>query len=56
MYKKRGRKNKRPLKKEFEYLYYTLDLPAKEIAEKYNVKVNTIYMWASKFRKEEIKC
>ena len=53
MYKKRGRKNKKPQKAEFDYLYYTLDLPAQELAEKYGVKVNTIYMWATEFRKKD---
>lgn len=54
MYKKRkGRKQIRPSKTEFEYLYYILDMPGEEIAKKYNVKVSTIYNWAHQFREEE---
>lgn len=52
MYKKRGRKNKMPTQAEFEYLYYSLDLPAEELAEKYGVKTRTIYNWATEFRKK----
>ena len=56
MYKKRkGRKQIRPSKQEFEYLYYILDMSGEQIAEKYNVKVSTIYNWAHQFREEETK-
>lgn len=53
MYKKRGRKNKKPNKAEFEYMYYTLDLPAEELAKKYKVKTTTIYNWATEYRKKD---
>lgn len=53
MYKKVGRKNRRPTKTEFEYQYYIMDLSAEEMAKLHNVKPKTIYNWAVEFRKEE---
>lgn len=52
MYKKKGRKNRKPNKAEFEYLYYALDMSAEEMAIKYNVKPHTIYNWATEYRKK----
>lgn len=49
--RRRGRKNKTPNKEQFEYQYYTLQMPVKELAEFYKVKPGTIYNWASKFNK-----
>lgn len=51
-YKKRGRKLKKPSKKEFEMLYYEWNLSRKEMAKKYEVKEQTISNWATEFRKE----
>lgn len=51
MYKKRGRKVKKPNKAEFEYMYYILDMSGKEIAEKLGVKEHTVHNWASEYRK-----
>lgn len=53
MYKKKGRKNKMPNKTEFEYRYYILDQSAQEMAKDYGVKPQTIYNWATEFRKKE---
>ena len=53
MYKKRGRKIKKPNKAEFEYMYYILDMSAKEMAEKLGVKEHTIHTWAWEYRKED---
>lgn len=50
---KRGRKSKRPSKEQFEYWYYDLEMPAEEIAKIVGCKTDTIYNWASQFRKEE---
>lgn len=53
MYKRkpRGRKAKVPSKKEFEFLYYEMNLTAKELAERYDVALHTIYNLATKYRK-----
>lgn len=48
-----GRKSKRPIKYDFKLQYYTLNRTAKELADYYGVKENTIYQWARQFRKEE---
>lgn len=53
--KKPGRKSKRPIRYEFELNYYTLGRSAADLAEKYDVKENTIYQWAIQFRQEERK-
>ena len=45
-----GRKSKRPSKETFEYWYYDLKMSAVEIAEKCDVKTDTIYNWAHQFR------
>ena len=50
-FKPRGRKKKQPSKHEFDLLYYDLNLSAKELAERYDVALNTIYNWASEYRK-----
>lgn len=50
-YKPRGRAGKRPSKEEFDFLYYNLNLTAQELAERYQVKVPTIYNWATTYRK-----
>lgn len=52
-YKRKGRQTKAPPRAEFEFLYYDCDLPAKELAEKYNVRIETIYNWATKYRKTD---
>lgn len=52
MYKKRGRKNKKPNKTQFEYQYYDLNMSGEELARLYEVKPSTIYNWASDFRKK----
>lgn len=51
--KKRGRKTLRPTKEKFETLYYREDLSAEEIATIFKVNTQTIYNWASYFRKYE---
>ena len=53
MYKKRGRKNKKPQKSMFDYQYYVLDMSAKDMAEMYKVKEHTIYNWAAEYRKKD---
>ena len=53
MYKKRGRKNKRPSKEIFEHQYYTLGMTGEELAKLYEVKPTTIYNWAVEFRKKD---
>lgn len=55
MYKKKktGRKKKAPSKSEFEYKYYVLNQDAKILATEYGVKVQTVYNWASEYRKQE---
>lgn len=50
--KKKGRKSKRPIRYEFELNYYVLDQSAEDLAQKYNVKINTIYQWARQFKSE----
>lgn len=46
----KGRNSKRPIEAEFNLKYYTLELPAKELAKEYGVTENTIYQWAYYFR------
>lgn len=53
MYRKKGRKSKKPNKAIFEGLYYHSQSTINEIAEFYNVSIHTIYKWASEFRKED---
>lgn len=53
MKRKRGRPSKRPIKAEFELLYYNNHMTIREIAAYYNASIYTIYKWASDFRKEE---
>lgn len=48
-----GRKSKKPIKYDFELQYYILGRTAKDLAEYYGVKTNTIYQWARQFRNEE---
>lgn len=55
MYKKRGRKNKKPTKEVFEHQYYVLGMTGEEMAKLYEVKPSTIYNWAVKFRKKTNK-
>lgn len=52
MYKKRGRKLKKPHKELFEYQYYTLNMSGEEMAKMYEVKPRTIYNWATEYRKK----
>ena len=51
--KKPGRKNKRPIRYEFNLNYYELGRTAKEMAEKYDVSESTIYRWQREFKNEE---
>ena len=53
MYKKRGRKNKRPNKAQFEYQYYDLNMTGEELEKLYEVKPTTIYNWATEFLKKD---
>lgn len=54
-YKKRGKPTKSPPKAIFEWQYYDLNMSAQELAKEYNVAEQTIYNWATKFRKEQDK-
>lgn len=51
--KTRGRKSKAPPMAEFNFKYYDCNLSASEMAEYYGVKVETIYNWATQYRKQE---
>lgn len=53
--KKSGRKQVRPQKETFEYQYYILGLSAEEMSKQYNVRPETIYNWATHYRKEAEK-
>lgn len=50
--KKRGRKPRMPNKAEFEFRYYACNLSAEEMAKLYGVKKETVYNWATQYRKE----
>ena len=52
-YKKRGRKSKMPSKEVFDFQYYELNLSPEEMSRIYNVKLQTIYNWATVFRKQD---
>lgn len=52
---RKGRKSKRPNKETFEYWYYEMEMPVEEIAKNCNCRVDTVYNWASQFRKEDEK-
>lgn len=50
-YKYKGRKSKAPPKEIFDMQYYDMNISAEEMAKIYNVKVTTIYNWATNYRK-----
>lgn len=50
-YKTRGHPQKRPSKAVFDMQYYDMNLTPQEMANAYNVKVSTIYNWATYYRK-----
>lgn len=54
MYKKRGRKPKKPSKEFFNMIYYNQNITAEELAKEWGVKKQTIYNWACKYRKEDV--
>lgn len=51
--RKKGRMKKKPNKEQFEMMYYNPNMTVYEIAEFYKVKIQTVYNWASQFRKEK---
>lgn len=53
--KPRGRKTKAPPMSEFNFKYYDCNLSAEEMAQYYGVKKETVYNWATMYRKEEQK-
>lgn len=53
--KPRGRKTKAPPIAEFNFKYYDCNLSAEEMAKYYGVKKETVYNWATMYRKEEQK-
>lgn len=48
--KKRGRKSNMPDKEYFETLYYNDNVSAAELAKVFEVKEQTIYNWAYRFK------
>ena len=52
-YKKKGRKSKAPSKQVFDFQYYEMNMSPQEMAEYYGVKLQTIYNWATEYRKQD---
>lgn len=53
MERKRGRKSKKPVREQFEMMYYNNTMTVYEIADFYRVNKQTIYNWATQFKKEK---
>ena len=51
--KKPGRKPKRPSEEEFIEVYIKDDRTAEEVAEIYDVSVQTVYNWANQLRSQK---
>lgn len=52
-YKRKGQPSKAPPKAIFDMQYYDMNLSAKEMAEMYNVKIHTVYNWATMYRNQD---